>query len=46
MDWSGRQVETAVYPSPETRSKLFISEHWEGATEALVDALWIELHGA
>lgn len=38
--------DPAVYPSPAARSKLFISEHWEGATEALVDALWIDLHNA
>ena len=36
----------ALYPPPEVREKLQVSEPWTGATEALVDALWHELRGA
>ena len=38
--------DPALYPSPETRKKLFVSEQWFGQTEAVVDALWLELRSA
>lgn len=38
--------DPALYPSPETRAKLFVSEQWFGQTEAVVDALWLELRSA
>ncbi|MBZ5710755.1 ABC transporter substrate-binding protein [Nannocystis pusilla] len=38
--------DPALYPSPETRKKLFASEQWFGQTEAVVDALWLELRSA
>jgi spermidine/putrescine transport system substrate-binding protein len=38
--------DPALYPSLETRKKLFVSEQWFGQTEAVVDALWLELRSA
>lgn len=34
-----------VYPPPEMLAKLYLSEHWVGQTESLVDKLWLELRG-
>lgn len=34
-----------VYPAPELMPKLYVSEHWVGETEHLVDKLWLELRG-
>lgn len=38
--------DLALYPSAETRKKLFVSENWFGQTEAVVDELWLELRRA
>ena len=37
--------DPAIYPPPELLSKLYVSEHWFGETESLVDRLWLELRG-
>ncbi len=34
-----------IYPAPELLAKLYVSEHWVGETESLVDKLWLELRG-
>ncbi|WAS91011.1 polyamine ABC transporter substrate-binding protein [Nannocystis punicea] len=39
-------ADPALYPSAETRKKLFVSENWFGQTEAVVDELWLELRRA
>lgn len=38
--------DLALYPSAETRKKLWVSENWSGQTEAVVDELWLELRRA
>lgn len=35
--------DPALYPAPEARKKLFVSEFWFGNTEAVVDELWLDL---
>lgn len=32
-----------LYPSAEVRSRLFVSENWDGGTKELVDELWLKL---
>ncbi|MDC0720382.1 ABC transporter substrate-binding protein [Nannocystis bainbridge] len=39
-------ADPALYPSAETRKRLFVSENWFGQTEAVVDELWLELRRA
>ena len=34
-----------VYPPPEVLAKLYVSEHWFGETENLVEKLWLDLRG-
>ena len=34
-----------VYPPADMLAKLYLSEHWVGQTESLVDKLWLELRG-
>ncbi len=34
-----------IYPPEALLAKLYVSEHWFGATESLVDKLWLELRG-
>ncbi|NJK33103.1 MAG: spermidine/putrescine ABC transporter substrate-binding protein, partial [Deltaproteobacteria bacterium] len=35
--------DAQLYPPPEVRAKLFVSENWDGGTKELVDELWLEL---
>jgi spermidine/putrescine transport system substrate-binding protein len=35
-----------VYPPADALGRLFVSENWQGATEDLVDKLWLELRGS
>lgn len=32
-----------LYPGPNVRERLFVSENWDGGTAKLVDELWLEL---
>jgi spermidine/putrescine transport system substrate-binding protein len=34
-----------IYPPEPLLAKLYVSEHWVGETESLVDKLWLELRG-
>jgi len=35
-----------IYPAPELRKKLQVSENWLGGTGELVDEIWLDLRGA
>ena len=36
-------ADPQLYPPPEVRERLFVSENWDGGTKELVDELWLEL---
>lgn len=36
-------AEPQLYPPPDVRERLFVSEDWDGGPKQLVDELWLEL---
>lgn len=38
-----RADDPQLYPPPEVRAKLFVSENWVGGTGALVDEIWLDI---
>ena len=39
-------ADPQLYPPPDVRQRLFVSENWDGGTKDLVNELWLELRSS